>query len=337
MKKRITMQDVADKLGVTKVTVSKALSGKEGVSEELRKNIIATANEMGYIYNSSAKALKTNKTGNIGIIVPEVFMEEDEYFYTRIYKNIYKEVSEKNYNLILTIITKKEEEEVRLPLMCKENKVDGILIIGQISIEYIQKLKELSLPIVLVDFYYKELELDCILTDNYYATYNATNYLIESGHREIGFCGNIKLTSSIQDRYLGYYKALLEHQIPINENYIIKDRNDNGEFIDLQLPEKLPTAFICNCDKAAYELTKKLQSEGYRVPEDCSIIGFDDVRHSIISTPKLSTIRVKTEDIAKYAIKRIETRIQNPDAKVRRIVIDTEIINRESVKVLNNS
>ncbi len=332
MKKNVTLQDIAEELGVTKVTVSKALSGKEGVSEDLRKKIIKTAEEMGYMMNSSAKALKTHRTGNIGIITTELFLEEDESFYTKICKNIYLEANKHMLDVIVTVLTKKEEKSLELPQMCKERKVDGILLVGQISIEYILALKKFEIPFVIVDFYYKELEVDCILTDNYFASYSATSYLIEKGHKEIGFCGNIKLTSSIQDRYLGYIKALMEHSISTSNDYLILDRNDKGEIIDIVLPEKLPTAYVCNCDRAAYELIKKLTSAKYSVPDDCSIIGFDDVQHSIISTPKITTIRVKTEDIAKYSISRIIEKITKQDSEFKRIVVDTEIIERDSVR-----
>jgi LacI family transcriptional regulator len=332
--RRVTMQDIADRLGISKVTVSKALNDKPGVSEELKKKIIDLAVEMNYKINSAAKALKTNRTGNIGVIVPEIFFTKNELFYTRIYHNIEKQASKRKINTIITILTAEDEANNEIPLMCKEQKVDGILVLGQVSHKYINYLQNLNFPTVLVDFYYRDINLDHVVTDNFYASYNVTSYLIESGHKKIGFLGNTKLYTSIQDRYLGYCKALLEHGLELNDKYVIKERNDYGVYIDIELPENLPTAFVCNCDKAAYLLGNKLISLGYKVPDDVSIVGFDDVEFSTMFIPNITTVRVRREEMAEKAVKQLLSRIDNNDNLGQRIVIGADIIHRDSVKAI---
>src|SRR5690606_24701877 len=142
----------------------------------------------------------------------------------------------------------------------------------------------------------------CVITDNFYGVYEMTNYLINRGHREIGFIGNVHTTSSIQDRFLGYYKSLLEHRIPLREDWIVNDRDDRGKFIDFELPEQLPSAFVCNCDRVAFNLIQALNDRGYRVPEDCSVVGFDNDIFAMIANPQLTTVAVDMPEMARVAV-----------------------------------
>lgn len=330
--KKVTMQDIADRLGVSKVTVSKALNDKPGVSEELKQKIIDLAVEMDYKFNSIAKALKTKRTGNIGVIVPEIFFTKNEFFYTKIFRYIEMEASKEKINTILSILTAEEEAKNKIPLMCQEQKVDGLLLLGQVEQKYVTFLNKLNLPIVLVDFYYRDIKLDHVVTDNFYASYNITSYLIEKGHKKIGFCGNINLYSSIQDRYLGYHKALLEHGLTFDEKYLIKERDDKGNYIDINIPDELPTAFVCNCDKAAYLLGSKLNTMGYKIPDDISLVSFDDVEYSTMFNPPITTVKVKRNEMARQAVKQLLWRIENNEDLGQRIVIGTDIVLRDSVK-----
>jgi LacI family transcriptional regulator len=333
MNKKVTMQDISDVVGVSKVTVSKVFNNRNDISDEVKQKVLKVAEELGYRYNPGLKTLKTGITHNIGVIVSEVFLERDENFYVNIYKHLYPVANENNYNLILSIVNKEQIKKKDLPNICKEYKVDGLVILGELPEEYIREMMKYDLPIVLVDFSFRDLELDSIVTNNFEATYLATNYLIEKGHTQIGFIGNIKTTKSIMDRYLGFCKAIYEHDLEINESYLLKERDDDQTEIDYHLPPSLPTAFICNNDKAAYDLIKKLKHHNIQVPNDCSVIGFDDVTHSIFSNPKITTMRVRKDEMAEYAIKRILEHINNKDKNIstEKVIIDADLIERESV------
>ncbi|XOQ45149.1 MAG: hypothetical protein ACFWTN_11995 [Clostridium sp.] len=161
--------------------------------------------------------------------------------------------------------------------------------------------------------------------------YNATKFLIERQHREIGFVGNINLTNSIRDRYLGYYRALIENGIKINTDYIIKERNDDNNDIDIVLPSTMPTSFVCNSDQAAFRLMEALEKANLRVPEDVSVIGFDDTLYSITSRPKLTTVSVNRKSMAENAITMIMDLLENSNLIPRKIVVSTSIIDRNSV------
>ncbi|WP_129724244.1 LacI family DNA-binding transcriptional regulator [Xylanivirga thermophila] len=332
MSQRVTMKDIADRLGVSNVTVSKALNDKEGVSEELRTKIKKTANEMGYRYNTAAKSIRKGYNYNIGVVVAEKFTNDVQSFYFKFYHHISKILENYQYFGMLHILTYAEERELMLPKMYNEMKVDGLIILGQISKAYIEILKEVDVPVVFLDFYDEHGEFDCVISDNFYSAYEITNYLINKGHTKIAFVGNIYATSSIQDRFLGYYKSLLEHGMQLDKEYIISDRDNDGKLIDLSIPKNLPTAFVCNCDRIAYNLAKKLNEQGYRIPEDCSIVGFDNDIFSTLSDLKLTTVEVNMKEMAETAIKIIMSKVQDSNKKYGRVSIKGKIIYRDSVE-----
>lgn len=332
MANRITMQDIADRVGVSKVTVSKALSGKDDISPSMRDKIIEVAEEIGYLYNSKGKMLKENLTYSIGVITSDKYFGQDDHFYVELYKFLSEEMEKLSYTPMFHILKVESENNLSLPRMLLEQKIDGIIILGQLKKEYVQKIINCNFPIVFLDFYYDNFNIDSIITDSFFATYEITNYLIEKGHTKIAYVGNLNATSSIQDRFLGYYKSLLEHRLDLNKNWIMDDRNDENEFIEIQLPKELPTAFVCNCDKTALKLIKTLNKYGYKVPKDFSVVGFDDSVEARICNPKITTVRVDLSEMAKMAVKILSKKIKNNEKNYGRVLIKGKIIKRASVK-----
>ncbi|NLO08413.1 MAG: LacI family transcriptional regulator [Clostridiales bacterium] len=330
MRKNITMKDIATELGVSTVTVSKALSGKEGVSDELRTLIKHKAEEMGYRYNALGKSMREGKNYNIGILIAEQFMHEIA-FYSKIYQALIKEMMRFDYFGILEIISGHEEKKCLLPNILKNNKVDGIILLGQLHRDYIIKIDNTGIPYIFLDFVDDAFNVDTIISDNVYGSYEITKYLISKGHSEIGFIGNQLATTSITDRYLGFYKAMLEHKLSIRQEWIINDRDEEGNFIDLKLPEDLPTAFVCNCDKIAYELILLLKRMNIRVPEDVSVVGYDNYIFATLSDPQITTVEVNVEAMSEMAVDSIIRRFTNSSIESSRKIISGRIIIRDSV------
>lgn len=338
MKQNVTMQDIADRLGVSKVTVSKAMNDKEGVSNELKEKIVQVAEEMGYRLNTIAKSLKTNSTFNIGVIVPEQFTnigevhcnDENVSFYMGFYQVVSKALYMENYSAILHILSTQDEEENVLPKLYHDNKVDGFIVLGQVSHSYVDKLKSTELPIVYLDFYNEYLEMDSVTSDNFAGCYLITNYLIHNGHQNIAFVGNIYSTSSIQDRFLGFYKSLLEHKIMLPKDYIIADRDEKGRYVELLYPKKMPTAFVCNCDQVANIVIRELQQKGYRIPDDISVVGFDNSIYSAMSTPSITTVEVDTATMAKEVVRLLLRKLENAEFRSGKIAIKGKLIIKES-------
>lgn len=336
MKSNITMKDLADRLGVSSVTVSKALNDKEGVSTELKMKIKALAEEMGYRYNTAARSMKEGLSFNIGVIIPERFTGFNQSFYLNVYQYISKVLEKYEYFGILHILNQEDEDQQNLPRIYLEQKVDGFILLGQMSKEYIEKMRGIELPIVLMDFYDEDADIDSVITDNFYGAYELTNYLIRNGHKEIAYVGNLYSTSSIQDRFLGYYKSLLEHRLKIRDEFILNDRDERGKYIEIELPEEMPTAFVCNCDQVAHNLISKLKKSGYQVPEEISVVGFDNDIYATICEPPLTTVEVDVEEMARTAVKFIHEKIKNPNKKYGRVQVKGKIIYRESAKAFQS-
>ncbi len=212
-RKKITMKDIADKFNISNVTVSKALGDKDGVSNELREEIKKFADEIGYKYNDKSYAPKVDKSCKIGVIVANRFINKTKAFYLEMYHNLVEILSEYDYFSMLEIIKKDEEIQCITPSIIQNNSFDGIIILGQMKEKYVSFIIELGLPVVCLDFYVKNSKVPSVISDNFYGSYMLTNHLFENGHCEIGFVGSINSTNSIQDRYLGYYKCLLENGI----------------------------------------------------------------------------------------------------------------------------
>ncbi|WP_379144861.1 substrate-binding domain-containing protein [Paenibacillus sp. sgz500992] len=335
MRGNITMKDIADKVGVSSVTVSKALSNKEGVSENLKIKIKKVASEMGYRFNSAAKSIKDGLSYNIGVMIPYRFTGVNDSFYLRMYQQIAIHLDHYGYFGILNILSNEDEEQLNFPRIYSEKKVDGIIILGQFDKKYIETVKKMELPKIFLDFYDEHADIDSIISDNFYGAYEITNYLVQCGHREIAYVGNIHSTSSIQDRYLGYYKSLLEHGLAYDERLLLNDRDERGKFIDIQLPEKMPSAFVCNCDQVAYNLCERLTSMGYSIPQDFSVVGFDNDIYATFANPQLTTVEVDIQEMALTAVKSIIDKVANPNRRNGRILVQGKIIYRDSVRVTN--
>ncbi|SFE98656.1 LacI family transcriptional regulator [Paenibacillus catalpae] len=332
MQNNITMRDIASKLGVSSVTVSKALGDKEGVSEELKQKIKELAQEMGYRYNTAARTMKEGFSYNIGVVIADRYASRTQSFYLQFYQFLATTLEEEQYSGILHMLSEEDEEQLVLPRIYHDRKVDGFIILGQLSNAYIEAFANTEIPLVFLDFYTDQTELDYVITDNFYGMYEMTNYLISCGHRDIAFVGNVHSTSSIQDRFLGYYKSLLEHRIPLREEYIMNDRDKKGKFIDIAIPDKLPTAFVCNCDQVAYMLINTLRKQGIQVPEDCSVVGFDNDIYATLAEPGLTTVEVDRKEMAKAAVNKIVNKIRSTATSSGRVLVRGKMIYRQSVK-----
>lgn len=334
--KSITMKDIAKRLGVSTVTVSKALSDKEGVGSELKELIKKTAAELGYRYNSAARAIKNGKSGNIGIIIAERFVsmrsEGHVAFYTRMYHCVIKELSDLNYFGMMEIVSDDAEDNCVVPNLIQNSKVDGLIILGQMSCKYVRMIEKYNIPFLFLDFYNEDYTVDSIISDSIYGTYILTNYLIGKGHKKIGFVGSILQTSSILDRYLGYYKAMLENRLPLVEEWVIDDRDKKGNFIDFKLPETMPTAFVCNCDEVAYHFIRRLKSEGYSIPDDISVVGFDNYIFATLTNPRLTTFESNIESMAQNAAEAIIRKVSDSSYMLGRKVVSGKLIIRDSVR-----
>ncbi|MDU3547747.1 MAG: LacI family DNA-binding transcriptional regulator [Clostridium sp.] len=339
---KITMKDIAERLDISINAVSLALNSKAGVSEETRKQVLDIAEELGYL-DKSPKFVKSFANKNICVIIKKYYFE-DNTFYSKIMMGIGEESRRKGYDIITCLINETEEN---IPSCIESKKVCGIIVIGTIEDEYLVKLKNYKIPVVLVDHTSLLESTDSILTDNKLGSFNITKLLIEKGYKDIGFFGDLEYSLSIKERFFGYREAIKkflkfnnfkEAEVFIEEQSVlydveqnIIDKNIEGIKERINRINKIPEAFVCSNDNAAIALITSLKELGYMVPKDIAVVGFDDIVLSSLIEPKLTTVRVEKDFMGRKAVDRLLWRIENKKDPDEKTILSVEVIERDSV------
>ena len=330
MAKKIVMKDVADELGISIVSVHKAISGKEGVSEELRTQILNKAEEMGYSYDKK-NGSEGEVSKNVAIIISEKFISEGS-FYFKIYQNMIMKLSQAGFIGMLEIVRKDDEVNGRMPNVVNSNNLAGIIVIGEIKEALIDTLVTTGSKIIFFDFENENYDIDTVVSDNINGGFLLTGYLYKRGYKNIGFIGSYKQTRSILDRYMGYRKYLIAHDIKFEEKWVIEDRDEQGHYIEFNLPNKLPDAFVCNCDVIAYRLIDVLKEKGIKVPKDIAVVGYDDYAEKIPDNVKLNTYRVNTDGMIDQCVNLLNNYSNGILVKNGTTICYGNIVERETVK-----
>lgn len=338
--RKVRLADIAEKVGVSTVTVHNAMAGNKGVSEAVRVQIMETARELGYEPPSSeSKEKKDTEQGafhKIGVLIAENYLAEYATYYWKMYQELSLIATERRCYTTVEVLKKEAEKKTfEMPLIVKEHGIDGLIIIGYIDKEYIHALKRFTdIPIVFLDFYDDEIAEDAVIADNFYGMYRMTEILFAQGIERIGFIGSIYETSSIMDRYCGFMKSMLEHHQKVPQEWIIEDRDTLGQ-VGFELPKCLPDAFVCNCDLVAGVLVNKLEERGLHVPEDISIVGFDNFLAPGLgfTDVKITSYEVNTKAMSKVAVDKILKRLKNPKKGRTLEIVSGQVRWKNSVKI----
>lgn len=340
MAKQVKMSDIGKRVHVSTVTVSKALSGQKGVSDSVREEIIRVADEMGYIPIATRKLENEKKSYNIGILIHETYIGSYTSFYGQLHQRLNAEAMENGNFSLMEEVTKEMEDKKVIPVLISEKKVDGIIIIGKLSRSYQEEIRRASrIPIVFLDYISYRTDDDCIISDSYYGAYSLTDYLMEKGHRKIGFVGTLLSTGSIDDRYFGYRKAMMEGGAEIRNEWLLEDRNISDCNVDSEkyfiLPKELPTAFVCNCDITASLLIQKLERNGIHVPGDVSVVGYDNFLFPQIGGVDITTYEVDIREMAHKALRNLMHKLNGEYYRKGIVIVSGHIVEKESVKDIN--
>ncbi|MFF3925673.1 LacI family DNA-binding transcriptional regulator [Paenibacillus lactis] len=335
-KPKITMQDIADRLNISKNSVSQALSGKAGVSEETRRLIFRTADELGYVYTGSRKrsagqAEQTGGTGSIALVATD-FAFSMRGFFGEIYLTIEKEVQKRGKSLQIQSISKQMMDEEALPAFIEQREVDGILILSHLSTDYMNKLVDTGIPTVLIDHHHPDVHADAILTNNRFSAYRAVKYLSELGHSRMGFIGNTSFSPSYYERLEGFHLAHHELGLTVNPEWIVSDALEDPEFLEKRIGamREQPTAWFCVNDGLGFIVNSTVQNMGYQVPTDISIVSFDNGQLSRLATPKTTTMAVDLALFGQTAIRQLFWRMEQPEAPYMELLLPTTLIERDS-------
>lgn len=340
MAKAVKLADIAKRVGVSTVTVSKALSGQKGVSDEMREKIRILADEMGYRPPSTQRR-ENHRSYNIGVVIADRYLDKYDSFYWQLYQQLATKAVPKECFTMTEVITREVELGEELPKLVQEQKADGLVVIGKMEDAYLDFLdKKAGIPVIFLDFCNERQNTDAVISDSYYGAYRLTNYLFDMGHTKIAYVGTILSTGSITDRYLGYVKSLLEHGQTPKDNWLIEDRHKEDGIIDeaelIKIPtDDMPTAFFCNCDLTASIIIRKLESQGYRVPEDVSVVGYDNYLFPGLCDVGITTYEVDMKEMARRTIRTLLKKMRGETYRQGIYIVEGHIVIKDSVKKLN--
>ena len=340
MAKAVKLADIAERVGVSTVTVSKALSGQKGVSEEVREKIRSIAEELGYQQPSAARKSQNQKSYNIGILISERFLDKYESFYWQMYQSVATRATAKECFTMLEVIGMSEEENGRMPKLVQERKVDGIIVIGKMMDDYLQHLNtEAGIPVIYLDYYNGREASDSVISNSYYGTYELTYYLYRMGHRKIAYIHGDD-TSVTKNRLGSFYRTLQRLGIEEPDEYVkpsfYRDADlageRTGELLDLKDP---PTCILYPDDYAAMGGINEIRERGLRIPEDISVAGYDGINIAQVLEPKLTTLCQDTAAIGRIAAERLIELIEHPKTTViEKYTVDGTLFKGASVKTL---
>jgi LacI family transcriptional regulator len=336
MAKKVSMQDIADRLNISKNSVSQALSGKPGVSPATRKKIEETAKELGYLYKTISAKPDNGGTGNIGLIASDLAFSLHSFF-GKIYLSIEKEATNSGLNVLIQSISNDAKENLTLPSFIENKQVDGVLILSHISTDYINKVIATGIPTVTIDHHHPLIQTDAILTNNRFAAYSAVKHLIDLGHEKIAYVGDTRFSPSYQERLEGYLLAFQEHDLQVTNDLIFPSVEESETVVrDLvDSVKKQPTAWFCVNDGLGFFVQSSLQQKGLRVPDDVSVCNFDNGQLSRLANPKITTMDIDLELYGRKAIEQLVWRIENTEEPITELLLPATLLKRESTSKVN--
>ena len=288
----ITIKDVAKRAGVSHSTVSRALHGSNLISDETVERVRQIAIEMGYFPSAAARSLKTNRSHALGVIVSAI----DDPFFSEILQGIEEIAQERGYSLLMAASQRDPQREQAIVQDMRERHIDGLIICSaSFSAEQRRKLLEYGIPIVAVNNQAAEEYRYSIYHDDVDGSRQVARHLIDLGHRRIAYLGNPLSGRTTLDRLTGFRQEMDATGLTIPDEYIHEihggDPEDGLTALNhfLELPER-PTALFCFNDMLAIGVLNGLQRAGIRVPEDISVVGFDNIVFSAYTNPPLTTL-----------------------------------------------
>ncbi|QUJ69661.1 substrate-binding domain-containing protein (plasmid) [Photobacterium sp. GJ3] len=332
-----TMKDIARLAGVSTSTVSHVINKSRFVSEEIAARVNRAAKELNYAPSALARSLKVNRTQTIGMLVTT----STNPFFGEVVKGVERSCYQKGYNLILCN-TEGDNERMKASIdTLLQKRVDGLLLMcSTLEGERIEVFDRYpDIPVVVMDWGPMSFASDKIQDNSYQGGYLAAQYLIQSGHREIGCITGPLVRHQAQIRYEGYKRAMNEAGLPIQPDWIVESdfECDGGyrAFQQICASGSLPTAlFVCN-DMMAMGVIHAAYEQGIRIPDDLSIIGYDDIHIAKFMTPSLTTIHQPKYRLGQAAVETLLKRINKEITDTQVVQLEPTLVKRQSVKEIS--
>lgn len=350
MASKVTIQDIADALGISRNTVSKAINNTGVLASATRDKVLRKAQEMGY------KQFSYLNISEIGKLSPasDTFQKREialflgnfvgnSHFASTMLDKFQRELAQLGYSLSIYRVTAEEMEKLQIPVSFDLERTAGIACIEIFDHAYCRMLCDLNIPLLFIDSpangFDRPLEADRLYMDNQTEIYRFVKEMVRQGKRQIGFIGKYMHCQSFYERYMSYRNAMYTLGLSCPEQYCLVERepgSSNPEPFLEYLTEQfrgmkcLPDVFLCANDAIALLVLQCLKSLGYSVPEDVWLCGFDDSPESKIVTPSLTTIHIHSQDMGLCAVQLLISRINEPSLNYRTMHVETNLIYRES-------
>ncbi|KZE69319.1 LacI family transcriptional regulator [Fictibacillus phosphorivorans] len=330
-----TIRDVAKKAGVSVTTVSRALNGYSDVNEKTRERIKQIAQELSYSPNLLARSLVMKKTKTIGLLVSGLRIEGSKDNFTfEVLCGVNDCAGELGYELVLISTDSKKQQEKTYKQLCKERKVEGVILQGiKTDDPYLDEVLNSEIACILIDVPMESDSVGYVTTDNIAGAKTAVEHLTKLGHRNIGMVNGHSQAFVSQERLEGYKKALGKNGIRFNENYVVDGAflEETAEQVTTNLLQKHPeiTALFCASDLMAMGAIRAAKQLGKNLPDNLSIVGFDNIILSSYCTPSLSTVAQNRYQLGVEATVLLTNILEGKTAEKSK-VLPTEFIKRES-------
>jgi LacI family transcriptional regulator len=342
MPEKVTIHEIARRCGVSASTVSLVLNGKPGASAATRSLILETARQLGYAEKRSV-TLQTGPLNTLGMLVKTDSgsgqLPPSNPFYSKVITGVDLACQDLGINLLFSMLPVDENNRpVKLPPLLEGDMADGLLMVGAFLDETVSAvLRERNVPVVLVDGYSDTDSYDMVVSDNFRAAYQAVEYLLRLGHRQIGFVGGAaECYPSLCERRNGYLRALKENGIAetylADCNIVHSHGEDEAAWLLARHPQL--TALMGVNDDVALGCMRAARRLGLRVPDDLSIIGYDDTDLAVRASPSLTTMRVDTVAMGQGAVHMLLLRMRQPQAARITLAVHPTLVARESTSAV---
>ena len=356
MADRVTIQDIADALGVSRNTVSKAINNTGVLADATKEKVLQKAVEMGYKQfsyidisnidlNKSVRTQTENITkGEIALLTTN--FPGGSHFASPMLDKFQKEIAQLGYSLTMHRVTSEDIKNMRFPISYNKERTVGILGIEMFDYQYDKMVCDSGIPTLFVDapaFTKRPLNSDLLIMNNQDGIYSFVSEMFRRGKKNIGFIGQYMHCRSFFERYISYKNAMYLLNLPCPEKYCITGNKegieipsaiDYGEYLFecLQKMDRLPDVFICANDFVAVDAIQVFKQLGISVPHDVYLCGFDDSPESKVMTPSLTTIHIHSQIMGVCATQLLLSRIEEPSLHYRTVYTETDLIYRESTE-----
>ena len=327
----VTIVDVAGEAGVSYATVSRVINNKGHVRPETRERVLRAMTRLGYVVDQRARSLAGGRSQVIGLLVHDVGTS----YIGEIIRGIDAELASAQYDLILYTTHRRKTKESAYVVTLTRGLADGLLLVlPRDPGAYLETLRQHRFPHVLIDHRGVDEEIPAVAATNQQGAYNATKHLIELGHRRIGFITGAMDQICAQDRLKGYRVALADHEVAFDpelvyEGNFFQPLGYTGASALLELPHP-PTAIFASNDVSAFGVMEAVREHSLRIPQDISVVGFDDIPQAAHVHPPLTTVRQPLEEMGRIATHMLLEYIQDPQRPIERVELPTELVLRQS-------